>query len=385
MSATIPRLRAVRARALNVPVRRPLATAGGALTHTAFVLVDLETEEGITGASYAWTPAPYSAKPLAALVEALGGMLKGDPVAPIAIERKLRQRLTLLQVQGLQALAVSAIDVACWDVAAKAAGQPLARLLGGVPRPIPAYNSNGLGIMGPDRAAAEAVELAAPGFKAIKVRLGYPTLAEDVAVVRAVRRAVGDATILMSDYNQALLPPEAEARARALDPEGLAWIEEPVRFDDYAGCARVAAAAATPIQIGESCWGVYDMQKALDANACDFFMPDLGKIGGVTGWLRAAALAEPRGLPISTHLFPEVSAHLMAVTPTAHWLEYVDWANPILAMPLQLKEGNAVIPERPGNGLAWNEETVARFLVPWSSVRLLPPAAAPPLPARSRA
>jgi mandelate racemase len=183
-------------------------------------------------------------------------------------------------------------------------------------------------------------------------------------VVRAVRRAAGAAMFLMSDYNQALLPPEAEARARALDAEGLAWIEEPVRFDDYAGCARVAAAAATPIQIGESCWGVHDMQKALDANACDLFMPDLGKIGGVTGWLRAAALAEPRGLPISTHLFPEVSAHLMAVTPTAHWLEYVDWASPVLAEPLELRDGNAVVPERPGNGLAWNEEAVARFLVP---------------------
>jgi len=363
MPTAVPRLRAIRARALNVPMRRPLATAGGSVNEAPLVLVDLETEEGVRGASYVFTSAPYALKPVVQLVEALGEMLKGDPVAPVAIERKLRKRLTLLQVQGLQALALSGIDVACWDVLAKAAGLPLASLLGGRPGPIPAYNSNGLGIMGPERAAKEAVELAAPGFKAIKVRLGYPTIAEDVAVVRAVRRAVGDAVILMSDYNQALLPPDAEARARALDAEGLAWIEEPVRFDDYAGCARVAAAAATPIQIGESCWGVYDMQKALDANACDFFMPDLGKIGGVTGWLRAAALAEPRGLPISTHLFPEVSAHLMAVTPTAHWLEYMDWASPILAEPLALREGNAIIPERPGNGLAWNEAAVARYLV----------------------
>jgi mandelate racemase len=345
-------------------MRRPLATASGAITHAPLVLIDLETEEGVAGAAYAWMPAPYAAKPLVELVQALGALVKGEPVAPVAIEQKLRKRLALLGVQGLQALALSAVDVACWDVLAKAAGLPLVRLLGGVPRPIPAYNSNGLGLIGAERAAAEALELAAPGFEAIKVRLGYPTLAEDVAVVRAVRRAVGGAMILMSDYNQALTPPEAEARARALDAEGLAWIEEPVRFDDYAGCARVAAAAATPIQIGENCWGAYDMQKALDANACDLFMPDLGKIGGVTGWLRAAALAEPRGLPISTHLFPEVSAHLMAVTPTAHWLEYVDWASPILAEPLALREGEAVIPERPGNGLAWNEEAVARYLVP---------------------
>lgn len=363
MSA-VPRFRAVRARALSVPVLRPLGTASGVITHAPLVVIDLETEEGVRGASYLFTPAPYALKPVVQLVEGLGEMVKGDPIAPVAIEQKLRKRLTLPGVQGLQALALSGIDVACWDVAAKAAGLPLASLLGGSPRPIPAYNSNGLGIMGPDRVAKEAVELAAPGFRAIKVRLGYPTLAEDVAAVRAVRRAVGDAMILMSDYNQALLPPEAERRARALDAEGLAWIEEPVRFDDYVGCARVAAAAATPIQIGESCWGVHDMQQALDANACDLFMPDLGRIGGVTGWLRAAALAEPRGLPISTHLFPEVSAHLMAVTPTAHWLEYMDWASPILAEPLALRDGNAIIPERPGNGLAWNEEAIARYLVP---------------------
>ncbi len=363
MTNAIPKLRAIRARALNVPMKRPLAVATGAMTHSPIVLIDLETDEGIRGASYVWTPAPYAAKPVAQLVAAFGELLKGDPVAPVAIEQKLRKRLTLLGPQGLQALALSGVDVACWDVAAKAAGMPLARLLGGNPRPIPAYNSNGLGIMGAERAAKEAVELAAPGFKAIKVRLGYPSVAEDLAVVRAVRRAVGHTMILMSDYNQLLLPPEAESRARALDGEGLAWIEEPVRFDDYTGCARVAASAATPIQIGENCWGPHDMQKALDANACDYFMPDLCKIGGVTGWLRAAALADARGMPMSTHLFPEVSAHLMAVTPTAQWLEYVDWASPILEAPLEIRDGAAIISERPGNGLAWNEEAVSRYLV----------------------
>lgn len=358
-----PVIRALRTRAVNVPIRRPLATSTGALMHVPLVLVDLETDQGVTGVGYLFTPAGYAIKPLAAMIEGLGEMMKGEPVAPFAVEQKLRKRMTLVGVQGLAMLALSAIDTACWDALAKAADLPLARLLGGVPRPIPAYNSNGLGITGPERAAAQAMELLEGGFKAIKIRLGYPTVAEDVAAVRAVRRAVGDSITLMSDYNQALLPPEAEQRARALDGEGLAWIEEPVRFDDYAGCARVAAAAATPVQIGENCWGAHDMQKALDARACDYFMPDLAKIGGVTGWLRAAALAEPVGLPISTHLFPEVSAHLMCVTPTAHWLEYVDWASPVLAEPLEIRDGCALVPDRPGNGMRWNEEAVARFLV----------------------
>jgi mandelate racemase len=333
------------------------------MTHAPLVLVDIETDAGISGSAYVFTPVPYSLKPVVGMIEGLGALLAGDPVAPIAIEQKLRRKMTLLGVQGAAMLALSAIDMACWDIAAKAAGLPLARLLGGVPRPIPAYNSNGLGIMGAERVAAQAIELAEGGFKAMKIRLGYPSAAADAGVVRAVRRAAGDSMMLMSDYNQALLPAEAEQRARVLDAEGLAWIEEPVRFDDYAGCARVAAAAATPIQIGENCWGVHDMQKALDARACDYFMPDLAKIGGVTGWLRAAALAEPIGLPISTHLFPEVSAHLMTVTPTAHWLEYVDWASPILAEPLEIRNGAAIVPERPGNGMQWNDAAVARFAV----------------------
>jgi mandelate racemase len=362
MSET-PVIRALRARAVNVPIKRPLATATGAVTHAPLVLIDLETDQGITGVGYVFTPGGYAIKPLAAVIEGLGEFVKGDPVAPFAIEQKLRKRMTLVGVQGMAMLALSGIDTACWDAAAKAVGLPLARFLGGLPRPVPAYNSNGLGIMAPDRLAAQAIELLEGGFKAIKVRLGYPTVNDDVAAVRAVRRAIGPSIALMSDYNQALLPPEAESRARALDGEGLAWIEEPVRFDDYAGCARVAAAAATPIQIGENCWGSHDMQKALDARACDYFMPDLAKIGGVSGWLRAAALAEPVGLPISTHLFPEVSAHLLCVTPTAHWLEYVDWASGILAEPLEIRDGNAIVAERPGNGMRWNEDAVARFLV----------------------
>ena len=362
MSET-PVIRALRARAVNVPIKRPLATATGAVTHAPLVLIDLETDQGITGVGYVFTPGGYAIKPLAAVIEGLGEFVKGDPVAPFAIEQKLRKRMTLVGVQGMAMLALSGIDTACWDAAAKAVGLPLARFLGGLPRQVPAYNSNGLGIMDLDRLAAQAIELLEGGFKAIKVRLGYSTVNDDVAAVRAVRRAIVPSIALMSDYNQALLPPEAEQRARALDGEGLAWIEEPVRFDDYAGCARVAAAAATPIQIGENCWGSHDMQKALDARACDYFMPDLAKIGGVSGWLRAAALAEPVGLPISTHLFPEVSAHLMCVTPTAHWLEYVDWASGILAEPLEIRDGNAIVAERVGNGMRWNEDAVARFLV----------------------
>jgi mandelate racemase len=168
----------------------------------------------------------------------------------------------------------------------------------------------------------------------------------------------------MVDYNQALSPAEAFERGRALEHQGIAWIEEPIRHDDFRTCAELADTLATPIQIGENFSLPEQMLEAIAADACDFVMPDLERIGGVTGWLRAAALAAGiKKLPMSSHLFPETSAHLLAVTPTRHYLEYVDWANPILEEPLEIVGGEAVIPGRPGNGMKWNEEAVKRYLI----------------------
>jgi mandelate racemase len=178
-----------------------------------------------------------------------------------------------------------------------------------------------------------------------------------------VKAAIGDGIHLMSDYNQGLSVPEAEHRVRALADEGLYWIEEPCLAHDDAGHARVRAASRCPIQIGENWWGPREMANSLGAGASDLGMPDAMKIGGVTGWLQAAALAESVGMPLSTHLFPEVSVHLMAATPTRHWLEYVDWASPVLAQPMDIKNGQAVASDAPGAGIDWDEAAVDRYLV----------------------
>ncbi len=156
---------------------------------------------------------------------------------------------------------------------------------------------------------------------------------------------------------------EAIRRGRALDGEGVYWIEEPTVYDDLEGCAKIAREVATPIQIGENFYGPRAMADAISARAADYMMPDLERIGGVTGWLRAAALAETAGIEISSHIFPEVSCHLLSVTPTRHWLEYVDWAAPILAQPLRVENGHVLISEAPGTGIAWNEDAVAKFAV----------------------
>ena len=154
---------------------------------------------------------------------------------------------------------------------------------------------------------------------------------------------------------------EAILRGRMLDDEGLYWIEEPTRHDDYAGYARICAELQTPIQTGENLVDTFEMVNAIALESLDYVMPDVQRIGGVTGWLRAAALAHAHGIEMSSHLFPEFSCHLLAVTPTCHWLEYVDWAAPILQEPVQVKDGNVLIPDRPGAGIAWNEEAVKRY------------------------
>jgi mandelate racemase len=359
-----PRLtiRSLRTTAVEVPMARPLGTSARTIRSAPLLLLDLETEEGVTGRTYLFCYQTAVAFTIAPILEEALRVIKGDPVAPLAIAGKLSRHFRLVGVQGVIAMALSGVDVACWDALAIAADMPLVSLLGGIPRPVQAYNSNGLGLMGPE-VADEAGELLTGGFRAVKLRLGYPTLAADLAAVRTVRRRLPDNVHVMADFNQALTTAEALRRGHALDGEGLYWLEEPVRHDDYAGCAALARALVTPIQIGENFVGPDAMASALAAQTCDYVMPDLERIGGVTGWLRAAALAATAGREMSSHLFPEVSAHLLAVTPTCHWLEYVDWAAPILADPLRISDGAAVIADRPGAGLAWDDDAVARYRI----------------------
>jgi len=361
MTTTSLKIRELRVRAVNVPMVEPHRTASGTIVESPLVLTDVLTDGGVVGHSYVFCYAALALKPVALLVKGLEPLVAGQPLAPLAIERLLAQRFRLLGPQGLTGIAMAAIDMAVWDALARAQGLPLARLLGGTLKPIPAYGA--VGYDGAAGSACVAGDWAQRGFKGVKAKIGYPDVREDVDVVRAMRGAVGDGVALMVDYNQSLAPTDAIERGRRLDDEGLTWIEEPTRADDYAGHARIAQAVRTPIQCGENCWGTHDMQKAIAAGAADCMMPDAMKIGGVTGWLRAAALGEAHGIRLSSHLFVEVSAQLLCVTPTAHWLEYAEWFNPIIAQPLRIIDGCAVPDERPGSGIEWDEAAVARYLV----------------------
>ncbi|WP_298827944.1 enolase C-terminal domain-like protein [uncultured Piscinibacter sp.] len=361
--STHPRLHitGLRVRGVNVPMRRPLATRGGTVGTAPLALIDLHTDQGVTGSTYLFCYTPLVLQPVLQMLANLEPLLRGQAVAPLDLDRQLQRQFRLLGAKGPVAMALAGVDMAAWDALARAHALPLVRLLGGTPRPVPAYNSNGLGIIGAERAAAEARELVAPGFAAIKLRLGYDDAATDLAVVRAVRGAVGDGITLMSDYNQGLSVAEAVHRLDVLAGEGLAWIEEPTLADDHAGHAEIRRRTRLRIQMGENWWGPHDMARCVAAGGSDLGMPDAMKIGGVTGWQRAAAIADAAGMPISSHLFPEVSAHLLAASPTCHWLEYVDWAEPVLREPLKIENGHALPGEAPGSGVAWDEAAVERY------------------------
>jgi mandelate racemase len=349
-------------RAVSIPMRRPIVSNVGSYAEWPLMLIDVKTKEGIIGRSYLEMYLKDAGRYIGPMILDLAETFMGSQVAPVDFYQESMGRLHLLGRQGLTLIASAGIDMAMWDILAKAAGLPLAKLLGGSVGPVRAYNTNGLWLIPLDRLTREAEELLVEGgFKGIKVRLGRKTLGDDLEAIRLVREAIGDDIALMCDFNQGLKLDEALLRCHGLDEQGLYWFEEPVVFDNFAQSAQLARELRTPVQIGENIYGPRSFFEAVQAQAADFYMPDLMRIGGVTGWMRAAALAGASGHPMSNHLYPEVSAHLLRVTETAHWLEWRDWANPIIAEPFEVKDGFIQVPDRPGNGIAWNEEAVRRY------------------------
>ena len=152
-------------------------------------------------------------------------------------------------------------------------------------------------------------------------------------------------------------------RCKDLDNIGFLWFEEPIKFNEYKDLSKICENVDTPITIGENFHGIPDLMEAIKNKSCDMIMPDLMRIGGVTNWLKLAAISEAYNIEVSTHLFPEVSSHLMMVTPTAEWLEWVDWQNPILKEPYLVKNGYLNIPNKPGTGIEWNEKFLEKYSI----------------------
>jgi mandelate racemase len=347
------KIKSVRSRSVLVPLRRPVIAGIGRFDKWPLVLVDVEATGGVVGSSYV---APYRASAVAAVmaeIRDLSAALKDAPAAPFDAFETAMKGINVIGVSGVSKIATSALDMALWDALSKAAGLPLATFLSGTPGPVRAYNSNGLWRHEVSTLAAEAKELQREGgFSAMKLRLGNIHLKEDIAAIRAVREGVGGEIDLMVDFNQALGPGDAIRRCHELDNQDLYWLEEPIAYDNVRGYAQLARQVRTPLQMGENYYGPRDLFTFIASGAVHYAMADLMRIGGVTGWLRTAAVADAAGVQLSNHLYPEICAHLLRVTPTAHWLE---WVQPV--------NGHLTAPDRPGSGIAWDEKSVSKYAV----------------------
>jgi mandelate racemase len=354
--------KSARVRPVLLPLRRPVVSKVGLFDQWPVLLIDLQTEEGIVGRSYLESYLRQSARSIASLIHDLGTARAGQQIRPVDDFQKGTRSLNLVGYEGLSMIAVSGLDMASWDALAQAAGMPLAVFLGGSLGSVPAYNSNGLWLTDVGKLGEEARSLVAEGgFKGLKLRLGRDRLADDLAAIDAVRQGAGRDIKLMVDFNQGLSLGDALHRCHALDSQGLYWFEEPIAYNNLAGYAQLRRELKTPLQLGENFYGPRALSQALAMGAGDYVMPDLMRIGGVTGWLRAAAVAGAAGVEMSSHLYPEFSAHLLRVTETAHWLEWQDWADPVLAEPFKVADGFLTVPNRPGAGIAWNEDAVKRY------------------------
>jgi mandelate racemase len=360
MSKNTPAIKSVKARAVVTPMARPLRNAFGVIDVAPLLLIDVATDQGITGRSYLFAYSKVTLKPFVHLVEEIGLDLIGKPVAPCDLMTAMDAKFRLLGTQGLVGMAISGLDMAFWDILGRAADKPVVELLGGSPKPIKAYDSYGAVEADADeKALRRSLE---QGFRGIKIKGGDGDAANDERRVKGLRKLLGPDISLMLDFNQSLNPAEAKRRIDRLAPYDLTWIEEPVPQENLSGHAEVREASPIPIQSGENWWFPRGFAEAIAAGASDFIMPDLMKVGGITGWLGVAGQADAASIPMSSHILPEASAHVLAVTPTAHWLEMLDFAGTVLIDPIKIANGT-VTARGPGLGLEWNEAAISKYQI----------------------
>lgn len=348
-------------RIVRLPQAVPLVTGNIRIDAIWFLLVDIDTDQGVRGSAHIWGFNKAGSAALKAVVEHLSSVVLGeDPCATARLWSRMWQALIQWGHAGIPVMGMAALDAACWDAVGKIANQPLANLLGRKLDAVPAYAS-GLWITDDlDGLQREARGYVEQGFRAMKMRAGRGAIARDVAAVRAVREAIGPAIDLMVDFSSAFPRDHAHRLAHALEPFALAWIEDPIADEDVDDHADIVRAVRTPICFGEKVYAPQGLQKLIAAGAADVLMADMQRAGGVTGWNRIAALADSARLPLSSHLLPELNLHLVASAPTGHYLELMHWADDLFNERMEFSNGAIKVPQRPGFGLTWNEASIAR-------------------------
>jgi L-alanine-DL-glutamate epimerase-like enolase superfamily enzyme len=356
----------VTTRVLRTPADNPLVVGLPAPTDTReFVILELGTDQGLVGLGLtffggALTPA------LKAAVDSLAGLIVGDdPTQVEAVTAKCRRAAGSSGPGGIFALALSAVDIACWDLKGKALGRSVCSLLGGLRDRVPTYASGAL--MRPhslDYLAKAGPRLRDMGFRQMKMQCGSePTLGASIERVRVMREAIGPDVDLMCDINQLWSVNQAIEVGRRIEPYQLFWLEDPTAHDDYPGLARIADALGTPIAAGEYHYGIVPFRHLLEARSIDIVMIDLLRVGGITQWMKVAGMAEAFNLPVVSHLIPEFHVHLVAAIPNGLTVEYMPWTLRLFEETPALDKGHLVVPSRPGLGLAFDQDAIKRYQV----------------------
>ncbi|HET6306837.1 MAG TPA: mandelate racemase/muconate lactonizing enzyme family protein [Rhodopila sp.] len=351
---------AVETRTVVLPLSEPIGSALGTIERLGCVLVTVRTDQDISGENLLFTLNDRRTRVLRQMVIDLGDLVVGQDAGHIAdFWARAWKDINFLGHKGVAVMGISAIDGALWDVLGKQAGLPLYRLLGGARNRVPAYHSGGLWLsLSVDELVQQARSFLDQGFRAMKMRLGMPNPADDIARVRAVREAIGPGVTLMADANQGLTEAQAIRLGRRLEEFNLAWFEEPLPAWDVEGLARVSAALDTPIASGETEYTRYGFRRMLDLRSADILMPDLQRVGGVSEFMRVGHMAESHDIAVSSHLFPETSIQLLGALSNAIYLEYMPWFSDLYCERLAFEGGHAVVPERPGWGFTFNQDYI---------------------------
>lgn len=349
---------------LETPVQLQYVAAGHAASNIYHVLTRIQVAGGIEGIGFDVGTRPTMVKSLAETANELGQLLVGMNALDIEACRAAMEKAgDWVGPGGMFSMAISPLDVALWDIKGKVVGQPLYRLLGGHRDRAPAYASNNLWYSIPTdslaRAARDHVER---GFDKLKLRLGHePTPAAEVRRVRAVQDAVGPDVQLMVDIAETWSFHQAVAGGRALQEAGIIWLEDPVNHQDVTGLAHIAQTLDVPVAAGEHLYGLAPFAQTLEARAVDIAIIDLARVGGITPWLKVAAMAEARGIPVAGHVIPEVHVHLLSAVPNGHLVESMPRSEPIFKTRLELEKSCLVAPTTPGLGVELDEVACAKY------------------------
>lgn len=340
----------------------PLATAltdstHGEMTYFAVVTVRVQTSDGAEGLGYTYTVGKTGGAAVRAHLEhdVAPGLIGEDPRRVERLWQKMWRELHYVGRGGVATFAISAVDVALWDLKAKLAGEPLWRFLGGHAPQVKVYAGGIDLLMSLDELRAQTQANLERGFRAIKMKVGRDRLSEDVERVAALRELLGPEIPLMVDANMRWSPEEAVRAARAFREFDIYWLEEPTIPDDVEGHVRIARDGGVPIAAGENLHTIYEFQKAIASGGVAFPEPDLSNIGGVTGWMKVARLAEAHNLPVTTHGVHDLHVHLLGAVPNASYLEAHGFGlDEYLLHPMEIDEGIVTAPDRPGHGVEFD-------------------------------